>query len=710
MKTVVDLQGLSDRGQRNLNRLAQGVSSGTSKTVDALEENLSELVKETQKLGRTEGGVTPDQRRFTAAKKLMADGTTKLAGGLDNLYAQYMDQARHLDILGRAGTGLSSSLMSLGDSVESTAGKMALIGSGALVGALTATFGMFYNVLMDTTNLLRDMNDVGLRQIRDSETLRGNLRELTMTSDQFNQVMTKYSTTMGLFGQDSLARLVGRSTDLSDRFRELGITTAESAEYAAEFLEQQRILGVFRNQDERAQSLALRESVEQLNAFSAIMNVSRRAIQQQVTEQARDARLRSAQLMLESTGRENLRAAFTEGSMLFGAMGEQGHLLQEVFTTMMGSFQDPMTALADFGDLMPQFGNEMIEMANLVRRIRSGENFEEDEVVTALLEIFAGANRANISMMGATSDQAARLGSFYLDLEQVMHRLGQEGGSVSEALQNMRAEAPTMAQAAVEFQDTLNEARRAFEYNVIKAAKILFSDEGDDVFSSALMGASGVIRSFTTEMDNFMKTWEQDGFIAAFHQAGVNLVDYIGVQMPIWGRAFRQGMMTIFHDDNIVNRGWRRLMGAADSETTTAGTQAAENFVGILTDSMMSILPSKRREVAERWQTLHEADEFGPIASAVTMPARIEMGIIQRREQVAEIERTILDQAQIEDQGDFNSNIRHLRDERDRILEEYFQNETLSSREMTRLLAALAEKMDEAITEQRRLRRETVGP
>lgn len=631
IREIEELQNLSERGRQQMREVARGVTKSSEKNVDALEENLSELVKETRNLGRVDGGATPEQRKFTAAKQMLASGTTKLAGGLDGLYSQYMDQARSLGIFGRAGLGASETLMELSESASKSSKILggAFAASATLVGLFTSTLGMFYRIFESYLGVFRDMYDTGLTQVRTMSDLNYNLRELVMTSDQFNKIMTTYARTMGTYGQDSLARLVGRSSNLEKEFASMGLTVAEAAEFSAELLERQRLASIFGQLTEQQQRAAMLDNIENLTRFSQMLNVSRREIQAAQKQMLEDPAVRLLMMQLGERGQENL-------DQMTGWLRGMGVESEGIIRLMQraASAAHPIMVLGELGPAFSTMPQAMDHFMNAIMAFR--ENRPTEEVMRHLRAmVFEMAERgADLSQilsyfpeeMRGTVASIAQLGTSMVELqsrnEKEINRLMREENltrrqATERVMDAEMQRAQEATKAGVLFDNAMKGLRSSFEGAVVAFISAL-GGEGDEgltkalgKFSNFMNGVSETLAGIINDLnagkgfmavlkDNIFTPFkhfligegENQGFL---HRVWSGLADVITIRIPSWSGTMADKLWNKLKEMTSGTVVGRMLFGGAEAaiQRSIDQTERGESLMG---------MPSAPRRRPERQQ------------------------------------------------------------------------------------------------------------
>ena len=509
--------------------------------------------------------------------------------GLARLGTQFTNQARSMGPIGDAAMGLADTLDEAAGKIEN---KWLKAGSGLLgmaVGAAGGIGGMVYKIFEDYVNVFKDMYDVGLTQIRTTHDLNKNLRELTMTSDQFNKVMVKYSRSMRLYGEDSLARLGGASSGLSRRFAELGLPISEASEYTAEWLDRQRLMGMFERLDEQRHRQAMMTNIENLTKFSQMLGVSRKELEAAQRKMVEDPSIRILMSQLGAQGRETIdkvtayltglgaeaepivdlfqRAAAAAHPMMVLGQEAQGALM--AVPKGMHAFQEGVLAFrrnAPTEEVMKHM-RDMIEAFA-----------EEPEKLATILGYLPEEMRRSVAGLAVAGRSQAEIEA-RLDAEAAeMVRKG-EAESHEEARkmieQRRLVEANRMQQEGAMLHNAMNQMRQTVAGGVLAFIARLGGKAGsDDSLAGAIGKVSGVIKMFAdwfggvVEDLNNGTSWGQmiqehvwtpikNVIVGEDGTGGLwrMMTDWIGGLIPEWARSFwKMGVDSMDRLSSAINR------------------------------------------------------------------------------------------------------------------------------------------------------------
>jgi hypothetical protein len=142
---------------------------------------------------------------------------------------------------------------------------------------------------METVATLAELTDVGVAYNMSHMQLSRTLANVGMSLEEFQALTQRYAVVMSSLGIPRFNALIDEVQSLQKNFNTFGLTAAEGAEWAAEYLNMQRSLGNFSVYNQRNLNEAIRSNVERLTAYSKILNVSRSELQDAQTKASQNA-------------------------------------------------------------------------------------------------------------------------------------------------------------------------------------------------------------------------------------------------------------------------------------------------------------------------------------------------------------------------------------------------------------------------------------
>lgn len=485
-------RGISDETAKKLEKSIASVSKGSEAAAALLAEAAEDIADAIEDTGPRGQGSKKDAREtarslggFRSAIKGISSDMTDFGGGLLTNITGFQSASRHLYGFNNAISATTNQMGLLGKSV----GRLSI----GLVGLATGLVGNLIRIVMDTANVFTQLNERGFRQITTVSSLLENLDELSMTSEQFQKVMENFSTAMGTFGQDSLANLIGRSTEVNQELAKFGLTTADASEFAAEYLQQQRLSGIFENIDNARSRRAFLDNLRNLSAFSTMLNVSRQEIAKTQTDFLKQDRIRAV-LLQDSTGRAS--GALRQMVGFFAGFGDTGKAVIDMLGDM-ASVADPTMALDKYSVALSAAPEAIMGMMQTVRDVRDGLVDDKEATRRSIRFNMALSESADrLSYLGQlTQDQATiQLASQAMTQKEVIARLRAskktemtEEQIREELIKRAETEAK-LVESTAQFNDMLNRTRRLFERFVVAFFSSFFGDENDidNQFKSAM--------------------------------------------------------------------------------------------------------------------------------------------------------------------------------------------------------------------------------
>jgi hypothetical protein len=214
--------------------------------------------------------------------------------------------------------------------------KGAMVGMGLIGGILGQLYGQFTS----TIKVFAELTDIGVSTTMSYKGLSKSLAEIGMSLDQFQAIAQRYSTVIGKMGMAQFTEIV---TGVGKGFHKFGLTMAEGAEWAAEYLQQQRLLGNFSIYNQRGMNEAVRSNIERLTAYSKVLNVSRSELQEAQTRAAQDSMVQSRLMTMSADQAQKANKAYLDVVARLESFGATG--LANKFIEMFG-FNDPEMSAA----------------------------------------------------------------------------------------------------------------------------------------------------------------------------------------------------------------------------------------------------------------------------------------------------------------------------------------------------------------------------
>lgn len=256
------------------------------------------------------------------------------------------------------------------------------------VGGVAAILGTLYQQFMDTLGTFRELQDVGLSVNLEYMQVTKNLALMGMSLDQFQAVSQRFATSIGKMGLDNFTNLI---TSVGEGFHTFGLTMSEGSEWAAEYIDQQRLLANNNIYTQQGLNKAVRSNIDRLTAYSKILNVSRSELQSARTEAAQDGMVQARFLAEGAEMASSARDAYMDFNSRFAALDapEMG----QIFRDMMG-FRD-VSMSDEFQRVMESSASEVgLAIAGITESIAYNEGELENSA-----ENMNKVGRASVAFM-----------------------------------------------------------------------------------------------------------------------------------------------------------------------------------------------------------------------------------------------------------------------------------------------------------------------
>ncbi len=457
LKLIEDLVGTSEEQKKILQRQATEMKNTGKVTSSGAAGGGKAAAKENQ-----------------SAMKLMTSGLKESGSAA-------LDSAANLDKLN------TGPMKAFGKSLKNA--SKGFKGMLAGVGLVGAAIGKYIKSVQQSVTVLRGLNEQGVQFEGSFVEVSRSLAVTGISLEQFGEMADKYARVMGQNGLQGLLALTKATEASAGNFHQFGLTTAEATEYAAEFLDQQRMAGVFGKAADANQAAALQKNIERLTAYSKVLNVSRQDMQDASREMLSNADLQAELFSMAPKERAKAQAAFAETAQAFAAMGPAGLEMGKIFTDIAASpvaeasdgFQQ--LANAGLGDLAQRMvklaeANKAGEGASLAQLIAMAELTQAEKDQLSALRL-AGGEIKNTAVMVSAYGQASEeakvsLKAQSLAVEDVGKVLGEAAKKVDE---NVAAQA--------NLQDELSKFEATAEYAMVKAFSTLLGGKGTEAVNMA---------------------------------------------------------------------------------------------------------------------------------------------------------------------------------------------------------------------------------
>ena len=297
-------------------------------------------------------------------------------------------------------------------------GKSLGLPGAALVG-LASAIGFVIGRLKQFSDAYRQAFSMGFRFTDGAMGLSKAAVAAEMGIGQFTELLSKYSTSAGLLGVNSLQDLTIGVKDTLQPLGLLGMSLDELAEYTVDYADQLRVAGLLEGKSNEELEKLVANYAQNITAFSRLANVSREQIAQVIKSSTSiEAFTNKLNVLPAVVQTRVLQAAQTITGMFAGLGTEFGDQLATTFTTAYGrgglfftqagrellavnrELYNSMSGIIDNMNSLDDAGAAKAT-ANLIDQIANTSDAERERL--ALIERsnsqFAGAARQQIALI-----------------------------------------------------------------------------------------------------------------------------------------------------------------------------------------------------------------------------------------------------------------------------------------------------------------------
>lgn len=394
------------------------------------------------------------------------------------------------------------------------------------VGLIGNALGKYISVVRESVSIQRDLADAGVRIQGSFVEVSATLADTGMTLNAFGELAGTYARVLGQNGLKGLTDFVVKTREAAGGFAQFGLTTAEATEYAAEYLDQQRRAGIFGRASEAGQARALQENIERLTAYSKILNVSRKEMQDASKKMFDNADLQAELYSMEEGPRAKAQAAFLKTSQAFAAFGPIGQEALDIFTDIaaapVGTVSEGYQRLANAG--LADLANDMLDLAR-ANKAGTGATIEDIKAMQASIE----ARKDQLTMLRLSTDEGVRstavfasslaqAGAESLAQQEITRKKAEAEG---KTLEEYTRTAGKEIEAATRLDDAIQRAQATAEYGMVKSFATLLGGAGVNAVNLMANGLNDLTAKLRTFIDGPMTEGIQalrDGMINAIEK------------------------------------------------------------------------------------------------------------------------------------------------------------------------------------------------
>lgn len=436
------------------------------------------------------------------------------------------------------------------------------------VGGLFALIGKGISIYRSNLDVLVGLTDQGIRFEGSFSDITRTLALSGMTFEQFNEIAGKYAQVIGTNGLRNMIDFVKATGKITGGLDSLGLTTADATEFAAEYLDQQRLAGVFGRASAKGQAQALTENIERLTAYSKILNVSRKEMMDQTRAMLDRDDLQSMFFTMAPEERANAEKTFKSISAGMASMGEPGKELLTLFTDMAASpVAESSEAFRKLAAVSPELAQEMAGLSRLNKDLSQSElrvMIERASSNKALIDSqrLAGGEIKEtaqlIALLGMKSEEA--------QVKEAKLRIDHAESDSKLAFEEWLKTIDPAAKGAVALEDGLNQVKATFDRFIVEgldaATKAIIGPEG----MAGAMGSMGeVFRRGATDanawLDNLKAAEDPVGMIMKTAMGAIGKILTVVGEMLV--AAIEKGFAMIT-ENSVIGRAQKGAGGILD--------------------------------------------------------------------------------------------------------------------------------------------------
>ena len=388
------------------------------------------------------------------------------------------------------------------------------------IGGLASMIGRGMAIYKENVDVIRALNEHGLRIEGGFSGIQDHLAATGMSLEQFNEMSTKYARVIGQNGLSAFTALVKETDKQVGGFKKFGLTTAEATEYAAEYLQQQRLAGIFGGATQDQQTKALEANMRELNMYSKVMKTSREEMQSSTSELLGRDDLQRMFFTMPEEQRKKAQASFTTMSNMLSGLGDGGKKALEMFTDMAAApIPETTESFKQLAAYSPDLAQYMLEMVR-AQRLGIEPTFQN---ARAMLEL-AGKNKdliRSFAIAGGEAEQVANyLGQMGLSAEEVdammkknreeyaeYAKTQEKAGEKALGFWNWMGQADSDAQGMTNLADGVNQVMATFNKGVVTVTeKLVASFLGE----KGIAGTSDALGDAFKRGANKLNEWIDD--------------------------------------------------------------------------------------------------------------------------------------------------------------------------------------------------------
>ncbi len=257
-----------------------------------------------------------------------------LTSGLGSFADSVLNSNKHLKTL-------SDELRLSGVSLKNFRKGLGLAVIGGIFSLLGKVIGKAITNVEQTTETMTQLYESGVRFNGGIIELQRSLAQTGMTLEQVSKIGEQYATIMMTKGMTGMRSILAGTDQAIGGLEKFALTTADAAEYAAEYLETQRLAGVLTAFTEKQQSKMLAENIQRLTEYSKALGVSRKEMLAAGKDMLTSADVQRRLANMSEEERKKAMEGFSNMGQVFKGLGPG-------FNSIAAMFQD----VASYGNNM----------------------------------------------------------------------------------------------------------------------------------------------------------------------------------------------------------------------------------------------------------------------------------------------------------------------------------------------------------------------
>ena len=509
------------------------------KTDEKTEKEGKKQTKEIQSLSK----------RFEDSMRASNENSKKLISSLNKKGKDYTE-----DIVKK---NVKTPFKSVNNAITKFAGKLGI--AGAIIGGLATAVSFVIGRLKQFSDAYRQAFSMGFRFSEGAMGLSKAAVAAEMGIGQFTELLSKYSTSAGLLGVNSLQDLTIGVKDTLQPLGLLGMSLDELAEYTVDYADQLRVAGLLEGKSNEELEKLVVNYAQNITAFSQLANVSREQISQVIKSSTSiEAFTNKLNVLPAVVQTRVLQAAQTITGMFAGLGTEFGDQLATTFTTAYGRG----------GLFFTQAGRELLavnrelynSMSGIIDNMNSLDDAGAAKATADLIDQIANtseAERERLGLIERSNSQFAGAARQQIALINQVQQI-QKNGAIEQFkdLKELRRTATLdkLAVGFINFERVVAKLRTAFnnffnslfgDEKLIKQISAGIEKLGEVAltFADNLKSRAGDIgESIANAIDkfrNFMKEMEGKSFL---EQLGTVLGKALAIPFQILGNIIRKSI------------------------------------------------------------------------------------------------------------------------------------------------------------------------